>query len=98
MCWLKSEFVVAPGADPSRIQVSYAGVATIRTDESGALIFSTPEGELREEAPEIYQEANGRRFPVKGAFRVSGDVVSVFVEQYYHKPEPRTDPVLLYNT
>jgi hypothetical protein len=67
---LKSEFVVAPGADPSRIQIVYTGVAAIRIDEPGTLIFSTPEGELREAAPEIYQEANGRHDPLHGAFRV----------------------------
>ena len=38
---LKSEFVVAPGADPSRIQIAYKGVAGIRIDEAGGLIVST---------------------------------------------------------
>jgi hypothetical protein len=95
---LKSEFVVAPGADPSRIQIAYTGLASIRIDDAGALIFSTPNGELREAAPEIYQEANGRRDPVKGAFRVSGDVVSFFVEDYDRSRELRIDPVLSYST
>jgi Beta-propeller repeat len=95
---LKSEFVVAPGADPSRIQIAYTGVAGIRIDEAGGLIFRTPDGELREAAPVIYQEAEGRRDPVKGAFRVSGDVVSFFVEEYDRSRELRIDPVLSYST
>ena len=95
---LKSEFVVAPGADPSRIQIAYTGVAGIRIDEAGGLIFSTPDGELREAAPVIYQETGGRRDPVKGAFRVSGDVVSFFVEEYDRSRELRIDPVLSYST
>jgi hypothetical protein len=95
---LKSEFVVAPGADPSRIQIAYAGVAAIHIDDAGALIFCTPDGELREAAPEIYQEADGRRDPVKGAFRVSGNVVSFLVEEYDHSRELRIDPVLSYST
>jgi len=95
---LKSEFVVAPGADPSRIQIAYTGVAGIRIDEAGGLIVSTPDGELREAAPVIYQEAEGRRDPVKGAFRVSGDVVSFFVEDYDRSRELRIDPVLSYST
>src|ERR1700730_205274 len=36
---LKSEFVVAPGADPSRIQIAYVGVAGIRIDDAGGLSF-----------------------------------------------------------
>jgi len=95
---LKSEFVVAPGAEPSRIQIAYTGVAGIRIDEAGGLIFTTPDGELREAAPVIYQEAEGRRDPVKGAFRVSGDVVSFLVEEYDRSRELRIDPVLSYST
>ena len=95
---LKSEFVVSPGADPARIQIAYTGVAAIGIDDAGALIFGTPDGELREAAPEIYQEAHGRRVPVKGAFRVSGNVVSFFVGDYDHSRELRIDPVLSYST
>jgi hypothetical protein len=95
---LKSEFIVAPGADPSRIQIAYTGVASIRIDDAGALIFNTPDGELREAAPEIYQEANSRRGPVEGAFRVAGNVVSFLVGEYDHSRELRIDPVLSYST
>jgi hypothetical protein len=95
---LKSEFVVAPGADPSRIRIAYTGAAAIHIDDTGALVFSTAEGDLREEAPEIYQEATGRRDPVEGAFRVSGDVVSFLVGEYDHSRELRIDPVLSYST
>ncbi len=95
---LKSEFVVAPGADPSGIRIAYTGGAAIRVDEAGALIFSTPDGELREAAPEIYQDAAGRRNAVKGAFRISGDVVSFSVEEYDISRELRIALVFSYST
>ena len=95
---LKSEFVVAPGADPSRIRIAYTGAGVIRVDETGALIFNTPDGELREAAPEIYQEIDGRRETVNGAFRVSGDVVSFQLGDYDRDRELRIDPVLSYST
>jgi Beta-propeller repeat. len=95
---LKSEFVVAPGADPSRIRIAYTGAGTIRVDETGGLIFNTPDGELREAAPEIYQELDGRREPVNGAFQVSGEVVSFLVGDYDRDRELRIDPVLSYST
>ena len=72
---LKSEFVVAPGADPSQIRIAY-GVESLRIDDQGGLILATAEGDLREEAPEIYQEGSSGREPVEGAFRVSGNTSS----------------------
>jgi hypothetical protein len=95
---LKSEFVVAPGADASRIQIEYTGVESLRLDDSGGLVFKTEAGELREEAPEIYQESVTGRDVVKGAFRVSGNVVSFFVEEYDRSRPLRIDPVLSYST
>src|SRR5439155_21135002 len=53
---LKSEFIVAPGPDPSQIRIAYTGVGSLTVDDQGGLILTTAEGDLREEAPEIYQE------------------------------------------
>ena len=96
--WLKSEFVVAAGADPSRIRIAYEGALAIRVDRKGRLILTTAEGELREEAPEIYQELGGRRIPVSGTFRAAANVVSFEVGQYDRARELRIDPVLSYST
>ena len=96
--WMKSEFVAAPGADTSRIRIEYGGVQLIHTDEKGRLVLVTANGELREEAPEIYQESGGVRIPVEGAFRVAGSVVSFEVGEYDHSRELRIDPVLSYST
>src|SRR5713101_1344283 len=79
---LKAEFIVAPGADPSQIRIAYTGVESLRIDDRGGLVLTTADGELREEAPEIYQEAGGGREPVEGAFRVDGDLVTFAVGQY----------------
>ena len=95
---LKSEFVVAPDADPSEIQIEYTGVESLRVDHDGSLVFKTEAGELREEAPEIYQESLTGRDVVKGAFRVSGNIVSFFVENYDRSRPLRIDPVLSYST
>ena len=95
---LKSTFTVAPGADPSHIQIEYTGVENLRVDETGALIFTTPDGELREAAPEIYQETGGRRDIVTGAFQITGKVVSFRVGDYDRNRELKIDPVLSYST
>jgi len=39
---LKSEFVVAPGADPARIRIAYSGVDGLRVDRSGRGWCSRP--------------------------------------------------------
>jgi hypothetical protein len=95
---LKSEFIVAPGADPGQIRISYEGVESLRVDDEGRLIAATPEGELRDEAPEIYQEVEGRRVGVEGAFRVSGNVVTFWVGSYDHLRPLRIDPTISYST
>jgi hypothetical protein len=95
---LKSEFVVAAGADAARIRIAYAGGDSARVGGDGALIVSTPEGELREEAPEIYQESGAGRTAVSGAYVVSGDVVSFQVGDYDHSRALRIDPLLSYST
>jgi hypothetical protein len=95
---LKSEFVVAPGADPSQIRIAYTGVESLRIDDQGGLILTTAEGDLREEAPEIYQEESDGRDQIEGAFRVAGNVVTFSVGQYDRSRPLRIDPVLSYST
>ena len=67
-------------------------------DDRGGLVFTTANGELLEDAPEIYQEAGGARVAVEGAFRISGEVVSFHVGQYDRSRPLRIDPVLSYST
>ena len=95
---LKSEFVVAPDGDPSQIRIEYSGVESLRVDDRGGLVFTTQAGELREDAPMIYQENGAGRDVVNGGFRVSGATVSFFVDQYDRSRPLRIDPVLSYST
>jgi hypothetical protein len=95
---LKSEFIVAPGADPSAIRIAYTGAESVRIDEDGSLVLTTADGELREQDPEIYQDGSDGREPVEGAFRVSGDVVTFSVGQYDRSRPLRIDPTLYYST
>ena len=64
---LKYEFVVQPGADPTRIRLAYRG-ASVRLNEAGQLEISTPAGGFQDDAPAAYQEVNGQRVPVPVAF------------------------------
>jgi hypothetical protein len=53
---LECDFVVAPGANPSVIQIAYEGVEELTTDETGDLILRTPSGVLKQHAPKLYQD------------------------------------------
>jgi hypothetical protein len=72
---LKSEFIVHPGADPSRIRLAYRGASSVLIDDAAQLIVSTPAGTFEDGIPVAYQEVSGRRMPVSLAYEIvdSGD-------------------------
>ena len=91
---LKSEFVVAPGADPFRIRIKYVGAGALRLAPEGALIIPVGESELREEAPLIYQIRGGRRARIEGRFSIAGDTVGFLIDAYDRSAPLVIDPVL----
>ena len=95
---LKSDFIVAPGADPDSIRLRYDG-ASPRIDAYGALVLPTAAGEFRENAPLLYQEIDGRQTPVDGEFRIYRDGTIGFRVGEYDRAWPLIiDPVLSYST
>jgi uncharacterized repeat protein (TIGR01451 family) len=104
---LKSEFVVAPGADTARIRLRYLGTGDLRIEDGGELVIPLSarkdggEGarELREQAPTLYQEYNGKRVPVDGRFvLLDGHCVGFTVGKYDLARPLVIDPVLSYST
>ena len=96
---LKSEFVVAPGANPANIRIRYLGVGQLRLDDSGALLIPVAGHELREEAPVIYQNRDGARLEVGGRFAVAADGSVGFLIDPYDPFLPLIiDPTLSYST
>jgi len=83
---LKYEFHVAPGADYGRIAVRYEGIEGLSLGEDGSLEVNLGAGRgvIRDDAPYIYQEIDGRKVEVAGrfillddrtyAFEVTGDI------------------------
>src|SRR5580704_12810788 len=58
---LEYDFVVAPGADPRRIQFDVRGATTISKDKDGDLVLHFQDGELRWRKPVLYQEKDGSK-------------------------------------
>jgi hypothetical protein len=95
----KSDFTVAPGADPSVIRLRYDGAGQARLEADGALVFEGAAGELRENAPTIYQEPAGKRVKVEGSFRLLPDGTVGFRLGVFDPTIPLIiDPVLSYST
>ncbi|MEG4321829.1 MULTISPECIES: SBBP repeat-containing protein, partial [unclassified Microcoleus] len=96
---LKSEFLVAPLADPSQIRMNYSGVSDIRLRDDGALILETPLGELIDNAPIVYQDINGTRVNVTAAYNLLGNGQVGFSLGDFDRTQPLViDPVLAYST
>ncbi|MBZ5595732.1 MAG: SBBP repeat-containing protein [Acidobacteriia bacterium] len=96
---LKSDFFLAPGADPSAIRMQYDGSGVAHLDATGALVLAGSAGEFRENAPVIYQEISGTRHNVEGAFRIWPDGTVGFRIGAYDPARPLViDPVLSYST
>jgi hypothetical protein len=88
---LKSEFLVAPGADPAIIRLEYSGVDRISIDTNGDLLI----GKLREQAPKIYQGS----LPVGGRYHVFDNYSVGFEIDAYDTSTPLIiDPVISYAT
>jgi len=95
---LEYDFIVAPGADPRRIQFDLQGAKRVSLDQKGDLLVSMNEGEVRWHRPVVYQERDktrqeiGARYVIKDKNRVEFEVAAY---------DPRTtlfiDP-LIYST
>ena len=95
---LKSEFVVAPRADPSAIRVRYPGGGKPHLGEDGSLTIHAGAVEFHEQAPSVYQERDGRRVAVEGRFVLAGEAVSFAIGEYDASQPLIIDPAISYST
>jgi hypothetical protein len=95
---LEYDFVVAPGADPSRIRLGFTGADSLTVDGQGALEVQAGGHVLRQQAPVLYQDIAGVRQPVAGRFVVAGPTVGFAAGAYDTSRPLIIDPVLSYST
>jgi hypothetical protein len=96
---LEYDFDVAPGADPSQIQLDLAGADKLQVAENGDLVLTKNERELRFQAPHIYQNSSAGQQNVSGAFVLSAkNRVSFQVGDYDRTRKLVIDPVFVFST
>jgi hypothetical protein len=94
---LEYDFVVAPGADPSRIAWRIDG-ARASVDAEGNLVLNAPNGLASFRKPALYQLDGDKKTRVEGRFSVAGNKARFRLGSYDHSKELVIDPVLSYAT
>jgi hypothetical protein len=96
---LEYDFVVRPGADPTRIVLGFQGAARLEVDAQGDLVLHTAAGPIRQRKPVIYQEVDGVRTEIQGGYVLTDrHQVSFRVAAYVASQPLIIDPVLFYST
>lgn len=93
---LKTDYIVAPGADPSVIRVRYQGARKLEVTTAGDLTAMLPGGEWREDSPVAWQ---GGGEPVDVGFAVRSEgTVGFALGPYDRSRELIIDPTLTMST
>ena len=95
---LEYDFQVGPGADPSQAELEFSGAKKVELSD-GSLVIYGQSGSVRFDAPIVYQEIEGRRQPVDGAFVLRAENrIGFKVGAYDHSRELIIDPILNFST
>jgi hypothetical protein len=78
---LKYEFIVHPGADPTRIRLAYRGASRVGVNDEGKLEVMTPAGALVDDLPVAFQDIDERRINIPVTYRMDNDDTSVTPDQ-----------------
>ena len=96
---LEYDFVVAPGADPHKINLRFQGAQRLEVDDHGDLVLHASDGSFRLLMPVVYQEVNGLRKEIPGQFELQGESQVGFLVASYDPSSPLTiDPKLEFST
>ena len=96
---LRFDFVVAPEARPSDIELAFRGAEHVQLDAAGNLLVDHIGGRLKFGRPFVYQEVDGKRQPVNGGYRLLGsNRVGFQVANYARNRTLVIDPVLSYSS
>ena len=96
---IEYDFIVSPGADPSRIEVKYEGARSVSVNTDGELVVGTIWGEVVEQHPVIYQLEDNRRVFLEGEYSLLGENTFGFNFGDYNPSLPVViDPVLTFSS
>ena len=92
---LEYDFMLRPGADPSKIRLAFEGADSLALNEQGELVMKTGDIEIRNRKPRVYQGTK----PLDGRYVLLGKHTAGFAVAEYDRTQPLViDPVLSYAT
>jgi len=95
---IEYDFLVAPGADPSQIEIEFSGATRLRLTARGDLVVSHGSFEVHQHAPVLYQTIRGVRRIVIGQYVIRGaSRVGFRIGAFDQKESLVIDPVLTYS-
>lgn len=96
---LEHDFVVAPGADPASIRMTFSGADSITAASDGSLELHTPGGSITWKKPELYQASTGGPRRIDGRYRIENGNSVRFETGVYDTKRPLViDPAIAYAT
>jgi hypothetical protein len=95
---LEYDFIVAPGADPRRIEFDIRGAKRIRRDGHGDLVLRLGEDEIRWHKPLVYQEKGGTRQEIAAHYAITNKNRVGFEVAEYDPGRPLYIDPLIYST
>ena len=98
---LEYDFVVAPGADPAQIRLSFEGASHMRVDsKTGDLMITTSSGsEMRHVRPKVYQQIGNRKVEVAGGYQILNNGQAAFHLAAYDRDSSLVvDPTVQFTT
>ena len=96
---LEYDFLVAPGANPAQIKMTFSSAQSLCLGANGDLLLQQPTTELRLKQPVAYQEIKGERRTVAVAYTLDANQqISFRLGQYNRRYQLVIDPVLAYAT
>lgn len=96
---LEYDFVVAPGADASRIAVKFEGARSIELAENGELVIEVEGGQVRQLPPVAYQGGGASKRGIEAGYSLGPDGTIHFEIGDYDRARPLViDPIIQYGT
>jgi hypothetical protein len=93
---VKAEYLVAPGADPSRIGLRFGG--DVRIQEDGTLRIKGLQGDFMEDKPFLYQSVGGKRVEVAGSFeKLANGSIGFHTADYDRAQTLIIDPSIMFS-
>ncbi len=96
---LEYDFVVAAGADPRAIALTFPGARSINVDQEGDLVLATDRGEIVQRKPRVWQQIGEKKQEIAARYAVRNrNEVGFELDQYDAGAALVIDPVLVYST